>query len=78
MKFKLHITPAPIKKNSILNHLLSGVENSSTITSDQAMYVKVPAVSEKKMMLVSSDEPENIIPIETPKGVAKAKINSKI
>ena len=50
------------------------MENSSTMTSEHAIYTKVPPAREEKIMSVSSDDPDTPIPIEIPRGVAKAKI----
>ena len=77
MSSKLEITPIPSKKNSNFKHFPSGVENSSTMTSEQAIYMNVPAAKHPKMISTISSQPCNTIPMMMPIGVNKAKVESR-
>ena len=67
---------APRMKTSNLTHLPPGSENSSTMTSEQAMYKKVPPAREEKMTSTMSEVFWRMMPRVTPTGVAKEKVNS--
>lgn len=68
------MTAAPNKNVSIFHHLiLPPTENSSTITSLAAMYMKVPPAKELKTISIISLASYKIIPIPTPIGAANAK-----
>lgn len=64
---------APRINISILTIFSLGTENSSMITSEQEIYVKVPAARDMKMISMIIDSPETMIPITTPRGVAAEK-----
>ena len=67
----------PTKKKKSLRNLLSGIENSSTITSEQEMYRKVPAAKQENIISTNSFESlSRPHPIATPAGVKMANVVS--
>lgn len=68
------INDAPRRKERSWSHLgLPGIENSSTITSDAAMYIKVPAANEDVTMTsISLSKPCSRSPERIPSGVPDA------
>lgn len=71
------IKVAPRIKTSIFIHLLPGNENSSTITSEQAIYMKVPPAKHEKMTSTIGGASPRPIPTTIPIGVAKANVRTK-
>ena len=63
---------APIRNKNIFTIMNFGTENSSTITSEQDIYVNVPAARDMNIISMIGLVPETIIPMTTPIGVARA------
>jgi 3-oxoacyl-[acyl-carrier-protein] synthase III len=59
-----------------LNHLLPGKANSSTMTSEQAIYIKVPPAKHEKTISTIGGAYPSAIPKMMPKGVAQAKVKT--
>lgn len=70
------MTAMPNEKNKSLKNLFSGYENSSMITSEQAIYRNVPPARQLKTISTISLLSYNIIPNITPIGVNKENINN--
>ena len=70
------MTAIPKEKNKSLRNLFSGYENSSMMTSEQAIYRNVPPARQLKTISTISLLSCKIIPIITPIGVNKENINS--
>lgn len=70
------MTAMPNEKNKSLKNLFSGCENSSMITSEQAIYRNVPPARQLKTISTISLLSYNIIPNITPIGVNKENINN--
>lgn len=63
----------PNRKANNFKNLYCEMENSSTITSEQAMYKNDPAAKHEKMISVSSLDDWRAHPSATPTGVKIAK-----
>lgn len=72
---RLAMKAIPMMYTKNFSFLFSGAENSSTMTSEHAMYMKVPAAKQLKMTSSSGELVETAQPTSTPIGVKMEKRN---
>ena len=73
MNFKHAITEIPTRKAKSFKNLNCAIENSSTITSEHAIYRNDPAAMHENMISVSSLDSCRAHPKATPTGVKSEK-----